>query len=308
MTRRQAEWALVILIPVAVFILASKMELNERIEAAAGAYEFLQLDELPVTLLSLAATLAWVSWRNNRRASQELQRRLDAEAALAAKQQEFQLLSRRSTEALETERRKLAQELHDDLGQMLNAIKIEAVSLRSSEAETAAPGHRCASAIIRLTDLSYEGVRRLLRRLRPVALDELGLQGALEHALADWRERSPAIDFVLRSAGQLPSLDEAAAIALYRVCQEGITNALRHAAPTRIIIAFSVLPENATVQLSISDNGSGADLAALCHGLGLLGMRERIEGIGGQIDFSSTPGEGFAILAEIPYRPGTPSA
>lgn len=308
LTRRHAEWVLVILIPVAVFVLASQMELSERIGAAAVAYEFLQLDELPVTLLSLAATLAWISWRNNRRAALELQRRLDAEAALAAKQQEFQLLSRRSTAALETERRKLAQELHDDLGQMLNAIKIEAVSLRDSEAETAAPNHRGATAIIRLADRSYEGVRRLLRRLRPVALDELGLQGALEHALADWRERSPAIDFILRGASQLPAFDEAAAIALYRVCQEGITNALRHAAPSQIVIAFTVSPENTAVHLSIRDNGNGADLVALRHGLGLLGMRERIEGIGGQIHFSSTPGAGFAILAEIPCQPRAPTA
>lgn len=299
MAGRNSEWALAILVPVAVFILASLTELNERIEAIAGAYEFLQLDELPVTLLSLAVTLAWISWRNGIRAAQAFQGRLAAEAALESKRQEFQQLARRSTAALEEERRRIAQELHDDLGQMLNAIKIEAVSLRNIVPDVSAPGNRGAASIIQLTDRSYEGVRRLLRQLRPVALDELGLQGALEHALADWRERTPAIDIVLQGAAHLPALDEATTIALYRICQEGVTNALRHAAPSRIVIAFETLPDNA-IHLSISDNGHGTDLNALRHGLGLLGMRERIEEIGGKFAFRSEPGAGFTLLADLP--------
>lgn len=294
-----AERILLVLIPVAVFVLAGQAELNERIAATTLAYEAIQLDELPAALLALTSLLAWISWRNNSRAIRELALRIEAEQALAEKQQELRELARRITDAQEAERRQLAHELHDDLGQTLNAIKIEAVGLRDGATSPPADRHRSAAAIVGLTDQVYASVRRLLGRLRPIALDELGLYAALEHAVTEWQARTPAIHFELRGPAQFPILDETCALALYRICQEGVTNALRHAQPTRVSIEFS-LAAGAVLQVSIRDNGKGTNLATACPGFGLLGMRERIEGIGGRIDLRSRPAAGFEIQASIP--------
>jgi signal transduction histidine kinase len=304
----RAEWALVILIPLAVFILASQAELSERFALAAQAHEGAQLDELPAALLALSATLAWLSWRSARRARQELALRLSAESALMAKQRELKRLSRQATDALEAERHNIAHELHDDLGQTLNAIKIEAVALRKRTDDPDGPEHRGAQAIVDLADRSYEAVRRMLGRLRPVALDELGLPGALEHAASEWQSRSPAIQFSLQGARTLPALDDRTAIALYRICQESVTNVLRHAAPTRVTLRFEHRAGENALHLEIADNGRGADIDRLRPGLGLIGMRERIENLGGSIAFLSTPGSGFSVKASVPLDTAVPAA
>lgn len=301
------DWLLVTLIPLGIFLLAGLAELNERIAAATRAYEALQLDELPAALLALASTLAWISWRNNARAKRELLLRIEAEQALAEKQQELRELARRITDAQEAERRQIAHELHDDLGQTLNAIKIEAVGLRNRLPSTENTGQREAAAIVDLIDQVYASVRRLLGRLRPVALDELGLYAALEHALAAWQNRMPSVRFELQGLAKLPTLAEPQALALYRVCQEAVTNALRHAAPGRIILGFAHDSDTGKLRLEIEDDGGGADPVALQHGLGLLGMRERIEGIGGTIEFATRPGAGFAIRVVIPVTSGVTS-
>lgn len=290
----------VALTPIGVFIIAATTELNERINHATRAFEPLQLDELPLALLSLSLALAWLSWRNWRRAMHELARRTQAEQALETNRGELRALSRRMTDALEAERRRLAQELHDEFGQTLNAIKIEAVGIRQLSQEREPAIHRGAQALIALTDRVYDFARLLLRQLRPVALDELGLQGAIEHAIAEWRARLPAIRFYL-SCEHIPAdLHEDISIAFYRICQESVTNALQHAGASEIVIELCGNAAAGILALSVRDNGCGTDLNQLKRGLGLLGMRERIERIGGALTIESRPGHGFALRAHAP--------
>jgi signal transduction histidine kinase len=268
--------------------------------ATTQQFERLQLDELPLALLTLSLGLAWFAWRRWREMLRELEQRLNFESALKLKQVELRDLSRRVIEAQETERRLLAHELHDELGQMLNAIKIETVGIRNVSASTEPAIHRAALNVIQLTDHVYGVVQAMTSRLRPVALDELGLVGALEHDLMGWRQRLPETRFTL-SIGAIPQdIDESVAIALYRVAQEGLTNVVRHAEARHVTVELDFVPQSTVLRLTLQDDGRGVDIKEIRRGLGLLGMRERIEALGGIFCIETQPGGGFRLNASVP--------
>lgn len=293
---------LVLLLPIATFALGAGTELSERLMAGAQRFERLQLDELPLALLTFSLGLAWFAWRRWREMLRELGKRVEIEAALKAKQLELRSLSHRVTEDMESERRAIAHELHDELGQTLNAIKIEAVGIRNAGCQCSTAIHDAALAVIRLTDHVYSVVRSMTSRLRPVALDELGLADALEHDLTGWRQRLPGIEFGFK-ADKLPNrLDPSCAIALYRVAQEGLTNVVRHAGARKVSLELAFHPEPAVLRLSLQDDGRGAALGTLRKGLGLLGMRERIEALGGAFCVESQPACGFRLEACVPLK------
>ncbi len=299
-SRSAAELLLVVVVSVAVFAAGAVTELHERITVILQGYEHLQIDELPLALFTLSLGLAWFAWRRWRELGAELQRRREIEEALQLKQAEFRDLARRITQTQETERRLLAHELHDELGQSLNAIKIETVGIRNQSQRTHPDIHRAALVVIQLTDQVYGVIRNMTNRLRPVALDALGLVGALENDLMRWRKLTPTTEFE-GLFGDVPEpLDEPVAMALYRVVQEGVTNILRHSGATRVTIALLSVGSPPDLQLSIRDNGRGADLGAIRRGLGLLGMRERIAGLGGDFAIISQPGAGFLIEVTVP--------
>lgn len=295
-----ADLVLIVLLSIATFLIGVETEFSETLVATAQQFERLQLDELPLALLTLSLGLAWFAWRRWREMLSELEQRLNFESELKLKQIELRDLSRRVTKAQEVERRLLAHELHDELGQTLNAIKIEAVGIRNACAPAQPANHRAALNVIQLTDHVYGVVRAMTSRLRPVALDELGLVGALEHDLMGWRQRLPATRFTL-AIGELPQdIDEPVAIALYRVAQEGLTNVVRHAEARHVMVALDFMPASAVLRLSVQDDGRGVELAAIRHGLGLLGMRERIEALGGIFRIETQPAQGLRLDASVP--------
>lgn len=299
---------LVVLLPIATFAIGAGTEFSERLMTGAQRFESLQLDELPLAILTFSLGLAWFAWRRWREMLLELGKRRDIEAALEAKQLELRYLARRGTESLENERRAIAHELHDELGQTLNAIKIESVCIRNASGERDSTIHAAALAIIRLTDHVYSVVRDMTGRLRPVALDELGLAEALEHNLTEWRQRLPGIEFDFK-ADKLPErLGDPCAIALYRVAQEGMTNVVRHAEARTVSLALTFQPEPAVVRLSLRDDGRGVELRTMRNGLGLLGMRERIEALGGAFRVESQPARGFRLEASVPFELGAQAA
>lgn len=296
------ELSVIVILSVATFAMGAGTEFSEQAVAIAQRFERMQLDELPLALLTLSLGLAWFAWRRWREMRIELGQRRVVELLLEAKQEELRSLSRRLTESHEAERRGLARELHDELGQTLNAIKIEAVSIRNLHHHTGPTTQRGALAIIQLTDHVYDVVRTMTSRLRPVALDELGLAGALEHDLMQWRQRVPNTSFAL-DLGKLPDhIDEPSAIALYRVAQEGLTNIVRHAAARHVTLELDFLAEAKSLHLALQDDGRGVELAAIRHGLGLVGMRERIDALGGAFSIASHPGQGFRIAATVPFN------
>lgn len=295
-----SDLVLIALLSIATFLIGVDTEFSESLVATAQRFERLQLDELPLALLTLSLGLAWFAWRRWREMLRELEQRLNFESALELKQIELRDLSRWVIEAQEAERRLLAHELHDELGQTLNAIKIETVGIRNVSAGAEPAIHRAALNVIQLTDHVYGVVQAMTSRLRPVALDELGLVGALEHDLMGWRRRLPEMRFTL-SIGAIPQdIEESVAIALYRVAQEGLTNVVRHAEARHVTVELGLDPQSAVLRLTLQDDGGGVDIKEIRRGLGLLGMRERIEALGGFLGIETQPGQGFRLNASVP--------
>lgn len=303
---REATWRdliAVVFIVLLASLLFAALELNESLFAFSRRWEALQIDEAPAILFVLATCLAWFSWRRYREARAELIRRHSAEVRLQALLLENRRLAQQYLQAQESERKYLARELHDELGQYLNAIKTDAVSLQ--QLAQSQPGLlRATAAINRHANYLYTVVRNLIRELRPVALDELGLRAALEHYLDQCGQRVPHVKHEACLEGDLDSLGEPLNLAIYRILQEGLTNVSRHAGARRAVVSVVRGPVGNdacdAITLAIADDGCGADLQHITPGMGLIGMRERVEMLGGQWCVQTHPGEGFRIVASIP--------
>ena len=211
------------------------------------------------------------------------------------------LLSQRYLEVQEDERRLLARELHDELGQSLNAIKVDAVSIRDQSAGLPEI-RRSAQAIVDVSSQVYETVRSLMRQLRPVALDELGLASAVQYDVEQWQRRHAAVKCEFSAEDALEGLDEKVNITVYRLVQECLTNVAKHAAAGSVRIAIARAADGGALSVSVTDDGKGFDPGVRRQGLGLVGLRERVEALGGQLEIDSFPGAGTRIEAMIPLE------
>ena len=224
---------------------------------------------------------------------------------LASALEENRRLSQRSMQVQEEERRNLARELHDELGQSLNAIKVDAVAIRDGS-DNAVEVQRGARAIIEVSGQVYDVVRSLLQRLRPVALDELGLRSAVEYGIEQWRRRHTTVRCHFSAQGDLDGLSEEVNITLYRLAQECLTNVAKHAQATSVTIVLARVggaeSDGGEIRFSFEDNGCGFDPGRRRQGLGLVGLRERVEALGGNFDLQSAPGQGVRVRASIPAR------
>jgi signal transduction histidine kinase len=291
----------------AAALLCVLFDVSEMLRRWTAPWERLQLDELPPILLVLAIALAWFAARRYGEARRELRRRRKAEKHLAAALAANRRLSQQYLHAQEAERKSLARELHDELGQYLNVIEIDAVGIRDARPEQSALGER-ASAIVEHCKHIHAALTGLIRQLRPVGLDELGLGAALEHCIDTWRPRMPRSQLRLLSAGEFADLPEALAVTLYRLVQEALTNVAKHAAAGHVTIRLDRDPGSSPgggppvdeVSLTIIDDGVGASLDAPTRGLGLIGMRERVAALSGTLEVMSSPGHGFQLRARIP--------
>jgi signal transduction histidine kinase len=309
-TSARRDLALLVVAAALFAALSVHLELAERLTAWSRPYEFWQLDELPGLLLFIVGGLAWYAWRRVRESRRLLRELVAGQALLAAAIEENRKLAIAAVRAQEDERRHLARELHDELGQYVNAIKVDAVWLRRLGAR-APKVHDAATSIVAMVDHLESVVRDLVRRLRPPGLDELGLAAALEHCIDEWRRRLPDVAFDVAVDEEITGLDEATAITLYRIAQEGLTNLARHAHATRVAIELSCRQGTrgsaSEVVLSMRDDGVGAAAAAPTGGLGLVGMRERVEALAGRFELRSSGARGFGFVACVPWR-GTSAA
>ena len=215
-------------------------------------------------------------------------------------------LTKRLIRLQEEEYRWLARELHDEMGQSLTAIKADAALIVKHCQTSASPIGRSAQAIAATADDLYELTRALIRHLRPGALDDLGLVAALESYLREWRARRPGIACVFSAEGELEDLGEEINITLYRVIQECLTNVIRHAAASRVEV--NLYRARGEVCLKVRDNGRGVaaqEAPWTNQRLGLIGMRERVEGLGGRIALDSPPGEGLSVTVRLPLMADT---
>jgi two-component system sensor histidine kinase UhpB len=200
----------------------------------------------------------------------------------------------------EDERRALAHELHDELGQSITAVKAVAASL--GQTQPAGAVGQGAATITQIANQMYAVVRGMLRRLRPVLLDEFGLVRALENLVDGWNERHADTFCRLSANGVLDDLEDAVNIALYRVVQECLTNVAKHAAATEVAVQLE-RSAGESVRLTVADNGQGFAPRGAPLGLGLLGMRERIEALKGSLAIEASPRAGVTIEVVLPVVP-----
>jgi signal transduction histidine kinase len=215
--------------------------------------------------------------------------------------EENRRLSRRLIDVQEEERKTLARELHDEMGQALTAIKTEAALIIDRCQDPGLPIGKSARAIGAAADYLYDLTHTLIRRLRPSVLDDLGLAAALETLVSEWRARRPGLPCRLTVEGDLHGLPDAVNIAIFRLVQEALTNVLRHAVASHMSVTLCRSAD--AVLVRVEDDGRGLDPAGVkrtWQHFGLLGMRERVEGLGGCLDIESDPGRGLCLHATIP--------
>jgi len=283
-------------------VLSAHFNWSEALYALTRREERLQLDELPMGVLVLLVGLIWLAWRRNRQARREIGARRVAEARLEEALAANRALAKETLRIQEVDRKHLALELHDELGQYLNAIKLDAVSIRDGASRDLRGPAEASDAIIRTVDHLHGIVSQMIARLRPVALDELGLLAAVEHGIDQWRRRLPRTQFGFSTQGSFDGLDESLNLTAYRLIQEGLTNIYKHANARHVEILLTRSVDGARSELcvSVADDGCGTDLRGRTTGHGLNGMRERTELSGGTFSIDSAPGRGLRFEARLP--------
>ena len=285
-------------------VLSVYFNLNEALYAFTRGGERYQIDELPISMLVLLICLIWLSWRRYEQARRELRARQIAEARLGVALVENRQLTQENLRIQEVERKHLARELHDEFGQYLNAIKLDAVSICQGGGQEAEFSVKASRSIIRTVDHVHRAVSDMIGRLRPVGLDELGLVAAIEHCVDYWRERLPSTRLTLSIRGNLEGLNEPLNLTLYRLIQEGLTNISKHAKATQAQITVERIEsaESAAgeLRLEVTDDGCGMEPSTRTSRFGLSGMRERVEMAGGSFVLETAPGRGLSFVAYLP--------
>ncbi|HKW28998.1 MAG TPA: sensor histidine kinase [Verrucomicrobiae bacterium] len=218
-------------------------------------------------------------------------------------QEQLRLLSRQLMSAQEDERKMISRELHDQIAQTLTGINVRLASLKTESTLNHKGLQRKISSTQRLVEKSVDIVHRFARDLRPTVLDDLGLIPALHSFMKSFTTRTGVRASLTTFTMKIEELDAARRTALFRVAQEALTNVARHAHASRVEVSIQKLPD--CVCMKIKDDGKSfnVDRALRANGgkhLGLLGMRERLEMIGGKFVVESAPGKGTTLLAQIP--------
>jgi PAS domain S-box-containing protein len=214
-------------------------------------------------------------------------------------------LTKRVISAQEEERRRLSRELHDETGQALTALRINLGLMDGDVPGDAAALRQRLGDAVTLTDSVGDQVRRMAQGLRPPVLDALGVNSALEGFCRDFGRRTQlAIEY---SGEDIPLPSETVGIHLYRVLQEALTNIIKHARAHRVQVALEAV--DGMIRLVVEDDGVGFDLNTWESqpsgmGIGLLGMRERVEQLQGRLEIISRPGRGTRLVARIPTLEG----
>lgn len=228
-----------------------------------------------------------------RRRAEAVSRELDASRQMAQVVQTH----------LEEERRALAMELHDELGQYVTAVKTIAQATANRTAETDPQTHSSSLAIVSAAGQIYDAVHHIIRRLRPVALERFGLAETLRDSVNEWRAQYPGLDLRLDIGEGLGNIPSEQQIALFRVAQECVTNVVKHAGASCVDIRLAAT--DGEIRLSVRDDGSGIPRERMeaSGRFGLLGMRDRVQAFGGTLEIQTGAGGGTEVCARIPQHP-----
>lgn len=234
-------------------------------------------------LQQLEAALAAESARTSRLARQ-----------LRAARTRIQELAGQVVAVQEDERLRIARELHDEAGQAMTALKLSLAALRSRLDDPDRAG-AMLDDLMGLTDRTSDQIRRMAHDLRPCALDRYPLETVLEEVCREFARRT---GLEIEFSGAVPQLPDSARISFYRFLQETLTNAARHAGANRIVVHLAEWDGLAV--LSVTDDGFG--FAEAEEGVGITGLRERFDLLGGWIEIYSLPGKGTCVQAGVPYQ------
>ncbi|WP_457978510.1 PAS domain-containing protein [Ectopseudomonas composti] len=222
-----------------------------------------------------------------------------AERRLADSNQQLRDLTSRRESAREEERKLIAQEIHDELGQHLTALRM-GISMLNLQFGTQAPGlSDAAESLMGLCDRTIQVVRSIATSLRPAVLN-MGLYPALEWLINEFRQHT-RIACELTTHSEEPALTDDQATTAFRIVQEALNNVARHSGATRTLVSLERIDD--TYRLDITDNGRGFDPASVNkRSLGLAGMRERGISLGGEVVIFSHPGQGTTVQATLPIK------
>jgi two-component system sensor histidine kinase UhpB len=200
----------------------------------------------------------------------------------------------------ETERKNLARELHDEIGQHLTAINVDATAVMQANnwQQAKASAEAISSVVLIMMDI----VHNILKRLRPGDLQELGLADSLAELLRGWQIRNSMIDYDLSCDKQFSKLSYPVSVTIYRIVQECLTNISKHAKASHVRIKCHQRDD--VIKLSIIDDGVGFDVTGKTEGFGLTGIRERIEGLDGQFELTSSTDAGVQLEISLPLKYG----
>ncbi|MBI4907858.1 MAG: sensor histidine kinase [Acidobacteria bacterium] len=287
----------------AVFQLASEIENVSSAQSRLRQQEIVKTQEdlksylrhVAAAALLLGAVVALVSIVRTRS--------LEASAALHLRQierdaQDLRRLSLRLSKAQEDERKSISRELHDQVGQMLTALRMELGNIEEFRQDAGGGFAEHMAGAKKLAEETLRTVRDISMGLRPSVLDELGLGPALKWQAREFTRRS-SVPVEIQIDGSLDRLADTHRTCVYRVVQEALTNCARHARASQIRI--TVHGGAGTIAVTVEDNGVGFDVpAARSRGLGLLGAEERVRELGGRIEILSRPSKGALLRCEVP--------
>ena len=217
-------------------------------------------------------------------------------------QEQLRHLSRQVLRAQEEERKRISRELHDVIAQTLTGINIHLALLKKEGIGTTKDFGRKIAHTQQLVEKSVDIVHRFALELRPAVLDDLGLIPALNTFMKGFKEDT-GIHVSLSAFAGVEKVNGERRIVLYRIAQEALTNAARHAQASHVEVRIQKL--NDAICMRIIDNGTGFQVKNVLHAkkgnrLGLLGMKERLEMVGGTFTVTTAPGKGTTVQAEIP--------
>ena len=273
------------------------VQFNEANEALSRTLIWQRLGIAVLVLLALSALLLYLQQTGRGlRAADEQRQALQLE--VERRTHDLTDIARHLQTAREDERSRLARELHDELGGLLTAAKLDVARMRSRLTEAPLPVHERIAHLVRTLDEGIALKRRIIENLRPSALQNLGLKAALEILT---REIASAAAIDIEAHIDEVTLSPEANLSLYRLVQEALTNVSKYAAATRVVVQLA--RDGDGLRVKVEDNGKGFDTRLLrpeTHGL--TGMRFRIESHGGKLEVKSTPGSGTTISAWLPLE------
>jgi len=223
-------------------------------------------------------------------------------------QEELRHLSRQVLQAQEEERKRISRELHDVIAQALTGINIRLAALKKEAGIDPGSFERNIALTQQLVEKSVDIVHQFARELRPAVLDDLGLVAALHSFMTSFTVRT-GVHIHLTAYAGVEQLDTARRTVLFRVAQEALTNVARHAHASRVEVSIQKQPEG--ICMRIKDDGKSFDVQSVMMArgakrLGLLGMRERLEMVGGRFEVESAVGQGTTVIAQIPSGQAAP--